>query len=246
MKNRRNYYRILHVQPDAPSKIIEASYRTLMLKLRHHPDLGGDHWNASLINEAKAVLTDPKKRAEYDRQLKSESLRSAAQTSRTTRQTEANHVHRSSKGYGTTFEQVCVFCATQCHRTVERHFNALCGSCHSPLYPARKLILENSCLRAIKRVTKLCQTVFFTRWPQQRGLNGQVQDLSLNGMQMRTDIPLPPGQIIKIQSDLLLATGRVTYCKAERERWSNKYVTGLEFLTLKFERSRGTFLTTKA
>ena len=30
MQNRRNYYRILHVQQDAPVEIIKTSYRTLM------------------------------------------------------------------------------------------------------------------------------------------------------------------------------------------------------------------------
>src|SRR5665213_1240253 len=39
--NRRNYYRILHVQPEAPSQVITASYRTLMSKLRLHPDFRG-------------------------------------------------------------------------------------------------------------------------------------------------------------------------------------------------------------
>ena len=63
MENRRNLYRILHVQPDAPEEIIRSSYRTLMTKLRRHPDLGGDHFTATLINEAYAVLSDPEKRA---------------------------------------------------------------------------------------------------------------------------------------------------------------------------------------
>ena len=49
-KNRRNYYRVLHVQPDAPIEVIKASYRALMGPLRHHPDLGGDHETAALIN----------------------------------------------------------------------------------------------------------------------------------------------------------------------------------------------------
>ena len=62
MKNRRNYYRILHVQPDAPVEIIKASYKTLMQKLGQHPDLGGGHENAALINEAYAVVTDPVRR----------------------------------------------------------------------------------------------------------------------------------------------------------------------------------------
>ena len=66
MSRLRDYYRILHVQPDAPTAIISASYRTLMQQLRNHPDLGGDHENAVLLNEAHAVLTDPERRAAYD------------------------------------------------------------------------------------------------------------------------------------------------------------------------------------
>ncbi|MFT5395826.1 MAG: DnaJ-class molecular chaperone [Gammaproteobacteria bacterium] len=38
---RRNYYRILNIQPDAPLEIIKNNYRTLLQKLRLHPDLGG-------------------------------------------------------------------------------------------------------------------------------------------------------------------------------------------------------------
>ena len=68
-KNRRNYYRVLHVQPDAPIEVIKASYRALMGTMRHHPDLGGDHETAALINEAYAVLTDADRRRKYDQQL---------------------------------------------------------------------------------------------------------------------------------------------------------------------------------
>src|ERR1700689_2715695 len=68
--NRRNYYRILHVQPEAPGPIIPASYRAMMSKLRLHPDLGGDTAGAALINEAYAVLSDPAKRASYDQKLR--------------------------------------------------------------------------------------------------------------------------------------------------------------------------------
>jgi curved DNA-binding protein CbpA len=69
MKNRRNYYRILHVQPDAPLELIKSSYRTLMLKLKNHPDLGGDHETAAVINTAYETLTDSKKRLAYDKEL---------------------------------------------------------------------------------------------------------------------------------------------------------------------------------
>ena len=66
---RRNYYRILNVQPDAPLDIIRNNYRTLLQKLRLHPDLGGKNWNASIINEAYHVLRNPEKRAAYDLSL---------------------------------------------------------------------------------------------------------------------------------------------------------------------------------
>ncbi len=69
MLNRRNLYRILQVQPDAPLEVIKSNYRTLMQKLRLHPDLGGDHANASQINHAYQVLKDTQQRADYDREL---------------------------------------------------------------------------------------------------------------------------------------------------------------------------------
>ncbi len=37
-----------------------------MQKLKAHPDLGGEEWNATVINEAYRVLMDSKKRKEYD------------------------------------------------------------------------------------------------------------------------------------------------------------------------------------
>lgn len=66
---RRNYYRTLNVQPDASPEIIKNNYRTLLQKLRLHPDLGGKNWNASVINEAYNTLRDPLKRASYDKKL---------------------------------------------------------------------------------------------------------------------------------------------------------------------------------
>ena len=50
--HRRNHYRVLHVQPDAPLEVIRSSYRTLLGRLRQHPDLGGTHAQAVLINQA--------------------------------------------------------------------------------------------------------------------------------------------------------------------------------------------------
>jgi len=69
MDNRRNFYRILEVQPDASFDVIRHNYKLLLQKLRVHPDLGGSHRDAALINLAFETLSDPEKRLRYDRQL---------------------------------------------------------------------------------------------------------------------------------------------------------------------------------
>ena len=43
-------------KPGATPAVLKASYRALMQKLRVHPDLGGDAWNAQVLNEAYATL----------------------------------------------------------------------------------------------------------------------------------------------------------------------------------------------
>jgi len=67
MKPKRDYYQILHVHPEAPREIIKSSYRTLMQRMRMHPDLGGDNDSAAAINEAYAILMEPEQRAAYDK-----------------------------------------------------------------------------------------------------------------------------------------------------------------------------------
>lgn len=41
-----NYYQVLQVDRRAEPKVIERVYKTLMLELRAHPDLGGDEERA--------------------------------------------------------------------------------------------------------------------------------------------------------------------------------------------------------
>lgn len=64
--SKRSYYDILQVARDASQEVISSAYRTIMSRLRKHPDLGGDTDEAASINEAYETLSDTKRRAEYD------------------------------------------------------------------------------------------------------------------------------------------------------------------------------------
>ncbi len=77
MKNRRNLYRLLHVQPEAPLEVVRSSFRALMKDGRQHPDLGGSSADAVLLIEAYETLVDPRRRADYDRDLRKNFARSS-------------------------------------------------------------------------------------------------------------------------------------------------------------------------
>lgn len=62
-----DYYTLLGVQPEDAAEMIRRRYRQLMQQARKHPDLGGVHSEAALLNEAYAVLRHPQRRAAYDR-----------------------------------------------------------------------------------------------------------------------------------------------------------------------------------
>jgi DnaJ family protein A protein 2 len=61
----RELYERLGVEPTASSDEIKKAYR--VLALRHHPDKGGDEDTFKKITEAYHILSDPEKRAKYDR-----------------------------------------------------------------------------------------------------------------------------------------------------------------------------------
>lgn len=65
-----DYYEVLQVSPNADGEVIQAAYRRLVEKW-HSERTPGDlsaFRRLSLLDEAYAVLSDPQKRQEYDRQ----------------------------------------------------------------------------------------------------------------------------------------------------------------------------------
>src|SRR5579872_7440684 len=65
----RDYYEVLGIPRDASAKDIRSAFRKLARK--HHPDVNPNNPEAENrfkeINEAHEVLSDPDKRAKYDR-----------------------------------------------------------------------------------------------------------------------------------------------------------------------------------
>ncbi len=65
-----NYYEVLQIHQKADRAVIRAAYRTLMKELGNHPDHGGSHTRARLINEAYEHLIDPQRRKMVDQRIR--------------------------------------------------------------------------------------------------------------------------------------------------------------------------------
>ena len=69
----KNYYDILEISKLASPEVVEKAYKTLVKK--HHPDLQSDNSKQNAenkmkdLNEAYEVISNPEKRAQYDKKL---------------------------------------------------------------------------------------------------------------------------------------------------------------------------------
>lgn len=249
MKNRRNYYRILHVQPDAPLEIIKSSYRALLLKLKKHPDLGGNHWESALLNEAKEVLVDPRKRSNYDRDFRKTHTRASQSRSYGPyEQIPPSPVSRMHTVLsGAVFSHSCRFChKLEQHSAPLRH-DTRCSTCRSPLYPTRKIKTPEVAKRSFQRIAQDFSISYHIKWPSLQEYHGQTSQLSPTGMQFFADQYLRPGQIIKIHSRVIEAVAKVVYCfnSTQMNIQGPGNMTGVEFLAFISLMAPGTFLSQK-
>lgn len=239
MNNRRNYYRILHVQPDAPLEIIKSSYRTLMHKLRQHPDLGGDNENAALLNDAYAVLSDSEKRKQYDANYTYPTINDLREGNNIFSGIYQNDPAPREPKQRETTKSSCPFCKSPIH--FEIYPEVRCLQCESPLSPVTTLELEQFGQRQVTRILTNSEITFFTRWPQS-GLLGQVQDLSPSGMRFITNTPLSINSVIKIKGKHLDSVAQITNYHKLKKALSPFYSIGIKFLTLEFHQKTGAFV----
>jgi hypothetical protein len=239
VQNRRNYYRILHVQQDAPAEIIRMSYLTLMQRLRKHPDLGGDHAEATLINEAFATLIDPVRRAAYDRELALQGAMPGYNPSSWRREPTPSGRHDARRR-----RNACAFCGAPCTGGDRTPLDARCGACASPLHRPVRQALTSAARRTIARLPKRLPITFYLSWPQP-GLHGTTEDVSPQGMRFTSTIDLVPGERVKIDCEFCAAVAVVRYSRVAPGP-PGTWEAGVEFLTIRIEPRPGVLLSTNA
>jgi curved DNA-binding protein CbpA len=243
MSTAPDYYQILHVRDDAPTDVIRSSYRAMMQRMKLHPDLGGDHDGAALLNEAYTVLSDPTRRAAYDRDRAPladlPATQTAAHSATGVFLTDTQLLDWTGTYHVASF---CLFCSAPRGEGSNADPNALCAQCNSPVHPAERRQLEQS-IRRMGRVEREYPIDIFTRWDGRPPLAALMQDLSLNGMRFSSKASFHPQQLLKIDSELCRSLARVAY---SRNYGFNRFVTGVEFATIQFPNTRGTFVSAQA
>jgi hypothetical protein len=222
-----DYYRVLHVQPDAPAAIIHASYRTLVQRA-----LGTTRGSeeVALLDAAYAVLGDPQRRASYD--LERLAGPDAAR-------------HDTIDETGAAGTRNCLFCGAPhgLQRVLERDDE--CGRCLSPLFAAERHRFEFSGQRMLRRIPKRHAIDIWVTWPQTAPLQAEMRDLSLNGMSFAAAVRLQLNQVVRIDCSELRALGRVAHVEQDTEN-GQLYTVGIEFMTLRFRQIRGSFVSAEA
>lgn len=227
MNNRRNYYRLLQVQPDAPLEVIRASYRTLMRELKQHPDLGGKSSQAALLNEAYRTLAHPLLRKEYDQKL----------FLRYTKQTLASQGFRRSPSP----QPLCPFCKSLLNE--KNRPGPVCLVCQSPLGPEEGAAVQDR--RAFARVNRRAPIYYWSLWPQEPQ-EAKMIDISPKGMRLLCGREINPGAVLKISGPGFKAAAIVKDTRPEKAGGTKLYAVGVSFLAVHFDNPRGSFLSTVA
>lgn len=210
-RERRNLYRILHVQPEAPPEVIKAAWRALMSTLRAHPDLGGDTETAARLNAAYEVLSDPERRAAYDRGLKrTQRGPAAAAPGDERRGATASPPPRPTAGSGAP----CPFCGHRHAGALQR--DSRCAACDSPLHPLPTRSRQGEALG--RRLDERFERQQPAEWhlPGDRlPRHGRLRDLSFTGLQLLVDTPVAPGRVLRVSTAQFDALVSVVGCRAQ-------------------------------
>lgn len=240
MRNRRNYYRILHVQRDAPPAVIRASYRAILQRLGVHPDLGGENAEAALVNEAYHTLSDPVRRAAYDK--------AAAPVSETRRKDRpASATPRpASRSRAATGGPTCAFCGAAAVTSDTTRPDAVCRTCGSALCAPGRYQDDSGSRRAMDRLPRHLPMSFRLARSREVAWSGTVEDLSLQGLRFLSPITLQVDERVQIDCAFCSAVAVVKRLSRGTGQERGTLHCAVEFLTLLVKRTRGGLVSAKA
>jgi curved DNA-binding protein CbpA len=247
---RRNLYRLLHVQPEAPEAVIKAAYRALMSTLRAHPDLGGEHETAARLNAAYAVLSDPVQRATYDasRRRKLGAGRGPAAAERGAAAADQPDAARGGQSGAASdplawlLDRRCPGCGTPFGRASGRDLR--CTHCHAPLHPAPGAELAGTELLGRRRGPRFerQQPALVRRAKDALAQAVKLRDLSLTGVSWQGRSALVVGDCVWVRADNFEAQARVLQQRAH----ADGFIVHAQLLTLQLHRRGGSFVTETA
>jgi hypothetical protein len=209
-----------------------------MHRLKTETSVGADRAERALM-EAYAVLSDRERRAAYD--LERDGAAASARSAERTHVDLGPAVDGGEAHYGA---NACLFCGARHGLTRPLEPDDECASCRSPLYPAERHRHDYSGQRMLGRMAKHLPLDLYTGWPQAQPFRAEMRNLSLNGMKIATPQRLPVNQIVKIDCVLCRALARIAYCEPDTER-ADGFTMGVEFLTLRFAKSAGSFVSAR-
>jgi len=242
-ENRRNYYRILQVQPEAPPAVVKASWRALMHTARMHPDLGGDPEAAALVNEAYAVLGDPERRRAYDRSLDLGRMRGGARGAGSTSGSAGppgapqrpGPRHADPSGWRT--DRCCPMCRSPLPTLLRAE--TCCAHCHAPLAappPAggeRELFGRRGTVRRPRS-----EEAALLAEESARAIEARLIDLSVGGASLAAAAPPAIGSAARVTTASFDAVARVVACHRAGLHWRVR----LKWLTMRALQSRGVYV----
>ena len=247
-----DHYRLLHVQPDAPAEVIKASWRTLLGRLRQHPDLGGGTAQAVAINQAWAVLGDAAQRAAYDAGLPRWAVQAvtapAEPMAASPAEPVAGPVGASLAGPvaaslalrpGT---RACPLCRQP--TCAPARPDSRCPACHSPLArlpgtdpQGHELLGRRGAVRRDQSHVALVHV----GWPSP-ALPVRWRDLSLTGLSFYAPQALPPGQRLRLIDSAIEGVVEVVGCRPQ----GRVFTVHARLLTALLLQSVGVFVSAQA
>jgi predicted TIM-barrel enzyme len=97
----------------------------------------------------------------------------------------------------------------------------------------------------LRRIAKRHGIAILVTWPQVAPIDGEMRNLSLNGMSFASGVRFELNQVVRIECTELRALARVAHVERDAHD-AGRFTAGVEFLTLRFRQIRGTFVSAKA